>query len=157
MKHVTGLALILVIFWLINSGHFDSLLLGLGLVSVVLVMWINQRMTRVNNEYQPPVLLSPRLPFYLFWLAREIFKSNMHVVRRIWQRRPDLSPTVFTVRVSQQTDVCKALYANSITMTPGTVTLDVQGDEFQVHALTRHTAEGLQSGDMDRQVRRLED
>ncbi|MEX2525945.1 MAG: Na+/H+ antiporter subunit E [Gammaproteobacteria bacterium] len=157
MKHITGLALVLVIFWLINSGHFDSLLLGLGLVSVVLVMWINQRMTKINDEYQPPVLLSLRLPSYLLWLAWEIVKSNMHVVRRIWQRSPDISPTVFTVRVSQQTDVCKVLYANSIIMTPGTVTLEVEGDEFQVHALTRATAESLQSGEMDARVSRLED
>ncbi len=113
-------------------------------------------MTNVNNEYQPPVLLSLRLPGYLLWLALEIVKSNLHVVRRIWQRRPDISPTVFTVRVSQETDVCKALYANSITMTPGTVTLDVEDDVFQVHALTRHTAEGVRSGEMDARVTRLE-
>lgn len=157
MKQITGLVAILVIFWLINSGHYDSLLLSLGAASIVLVVWINQRMAWVNDEFQPPVLLSRRLPVYMFWLVAQIVKSNIHVVRRIWQPSPDISPTVFTVRGSAQTDVCKALYANSIIMTPGTLTLEVQGDEFRVHALTPDAAEDLQSGEMNARIKRLED
>lgn len=61
-----------------------------------------------------------------------------------------------TVKVSQQTDLFKVLYANSITMTPGTVTMEIDGDEFIVHSLTRASREGLQSGEMDRRVRSLE-
>ena len=157
MKRITGLALVLAIFWIINSGHFDGLLLGLGLVSLVLVIVITRRMQTVDGEYEPPVLLSFRLPLYMLWLAWEIIKSNIDVVRRIWQPSPDISPTVFKVTASQKTDVCKVLYANSITMTPGTVTLDVQDNVFEVHALSRDAAEELQTGEMDRRVRALED
>ena len=156
MKHIPWLALVLGVFWLINSGHFDGLLLGLGLFSVVLVILIDLRMERIDAEYQPPIMSSLRLPFYLLWLAGEIFKSNIEVVRCIWQRRPAISPAVFTVKASQKTDLGKVLYANSITMTPGTVTLEIKDGEFEVHALTRSAAEGLKTGAMDRQVRRLE-
>lgn len=156
MKHITGLFLILAVFWLINSGHFDGLLLSLGLISVIGTMLINRRMEQVDGEYEPPVLLSLRLPPYLLWLLKEIVISNIDVIRLIWQRRPAISPTMFKVTATQKTDVCKVLYANSITMTPGTVTLDVEGDTFLVHALTRANAEGVMRGDMDRRVSRLE-
>lgn len=156
MKHIPGLALILTTFWLVNSGRFDTLLLSFGLLSVVLVMLITHRMSRIDGEYHAPVLLTPRLPFYLIWLIGEIIKSNMTVLRCIWQSEPEISPTIFTIRAGQQTDVCKVIYANSITMTPGTVTLEVNEDEFEVHALTRALAAELQSGEMDRQVRLLE-
>ena len=114
-----------------------------------------RRMEVVDHEC-PPVHFSTRAPFYFLWLSWEIIKANIDVVRRIWQRSPDISPTVFTVKASQQSDVGKVIYANSITMTPGTVTLDVQDNTFEVHALTRESAESLQQGRMDRQVKRLE-
>lgn len=156
MKHLWWLALLLVVFWLINSGHFDALLLSLGAASVALVVYLNHRMDRVNNEFQPPILLSPRLPIYLLWLAKAIIQSNIEVVRCIWQPSPAISPSVFTVKASQRSEACRVLYANSIIMTPGTVTLEVDGDELTVHALTRHSAEELRSGEMDRRIRLLE-
>jgi multicomponent Na+:H+ antiporter subunit E len=157
VKRTLSLAFILAVFWIINSGYFEGPLLGLGLVSVILVVLITLRMQAVDGEYEPPMLLSFRLPFYLLWLAREIVKANIDVVRRIWQRSPDITPTVIKVTASQKTDACKVIYANSITLTPGTITLDVQDDVFEVHALTRDAAEELQKGEMDRRVRALED
>lgn len=156
MKHISGLALVLVVFWLINSGHFEALLLGLGLLSIVGVMLINRRLEAVDGEYEPPVLMTLRLPGYLLWLLWQIVKSNIDVVRCIWQRSPQIRPAVLRITVSQQSDVVKVLHANSITMTPGTVTLEVEGNEFEVHALTRAAADGLKSGEMDRRVTSLE-
>lgn len=155
-KHFVWLLFLLGVFWIINSGHFDALLLSFGVISVALVVWINRRMSRVSGEYQPPVILSSRLPFYIAWLLKEIVKSNVDVVRCIWQRQPAIQPRVVTVKVSQESDLFKVLYANSITMTPGTVTMEIEGDEFTVHALTRSSREGLESGEMDRRVRSLE-
>jgi multicomponent Na+:H+ antiporter subunit E len=150
-----GLAFILAIFWLINSGHFQGFLLGLGLLSVAGVVVIVRHMELADQEYTP-VNLSIRLLFYFPWLGREVIRSNIDVVRKIWQPTIDISPGVITVRASQKSDMGKVIYANSITMTPGTVTLDVQDDVFEVHALTREMAEGLQQGEMDRQVARVE-
>ncbi|MCI5106938.1 MAG: Na+/H+ antiporter subunit E [Pseudomonadales bacterium] len=157
MKNFIWLAFLLAVFWIINSGHFDGLLLSLGLISVLFVVWLNHRMSRIGEEYQPPVILSLRLPFYVLWLVKEIVKSNIEVIRAIWQRKPAIEPSVITVKASQQSDLHKALYANSITMTPGTVTMEIEGDQFTIHALTRASREGVESGDMDRRVRSLED
>jgi multicomponent Na+:H+ antiporter subunit E len=156
VKHISGLFFILSIFWVINSGHLQALLLGLGLLSVITVILINMRMEKIDGKYEPPVLLTLRMPAYLFWLLIEIIKSNIDLVKRVWQPRLDISPTVVTVKASQKSDVYRVLYANSITMTPGTVTMDVRGDEFEVHALCRETAESLQQGEMDRRVSSLE-
>lgn len=156
MKEWPFLVFILSLFWLVNSGHFEPLLLGFGLLSIVGIVLLLRRMQVVDGEYVPPIIPSLRLPYYLLWLSWEIIKSNIDVVRLIWQRNPDISPTVFKVHVSQKTDLCRVLYANSITMTPGTVTLDIEGKTFEVHALTRAGAEGVMQGEMDRQVSRLE-
>jgi multicomponent Na+:H+ antiporter subunit E len=156
VKHISGLVLILSIFWLVNSGYFLGLLLTLGVLSVVLVVVIVKRMEKIDGEYIAPVFLSVRLPGYLLWLLWEIIKSNIDVVKLIWQPVPKISPTIFTVKSSQKTDICKVLYANSIIMTPGTVTLDIKDDVFEVHALTTDIAEAVKQGEMDRRVSALE-
>jgi len=156
MKNFIWLFFLLAVFWIINSGHFDGLLLSLGLISILFVVWLNTRMSRISDKYEPPVILSARLPFYLAWLVKEIVKSNIEVIRCIWQRNPAIEPRVITTAASQSTDLYRAFYANSITMTPGTVTLEIEGDQFTVHTLTRASREGVESGDMDRRVRSLE-
>ena len=155
MKHIAILVFLLAVFWLINSGHFTPLLLALGAASVALVTIVTWRKRTLDGEYQPPVLLSPRMPAYLFWLGIEIFKSNLDVIRRVWQGRPDISPTVVSVPAPQDA-LLRTLYANSITMTPGTVTLETGDDGLTVHALTREGAESLRTGEMERQVSRLQ-
>jgi multicomponent Na+:H+ antiporter subunit E len=156
MKNLIWLALLLAVFWIINSGHFDILLLSLGVLSVAIVLGITRLMTRVDEEYHPTVISSPRLPLYVAWLMKEIVKSNIEVIRCIWQRHPAIDPQVIKVKASQQTDLFKVLYANSITLTPGTITIEIEDDEFTIHALTRSSREGLETGDMDRRVRSLE-
>jgi multicomponent Na+:H+ antiporter subunit E len=156
VKRITGLALILSVFWMVNSGYFKLLLLSLGIVSVVGVILINRRMESVDGEYESPIILSLRLPLYLSWLTGEVIKSNIDVVKRIWQKEPDISPTVFRVTADQRTDVFRVLYANSITMTPGTVTMGIDGNVFEVHALTHEAADGVREGSMNRQVTQLE-
>lgn len=156
MKNSIWLALVLAVFWIINSGHFDLLLLTFGALSVALVIVITRIMSRVDGGYYPTVILSSGLPFYLLWLLKEIVKSNLEVIRCIWQRNPAIEPRIIRIKASQKTDLFKVLYANSITMTPGTVTIEVEDDEFTVHALTRSSREGLEAGEMDRLVRRLE-
>ncbi len=157
MKNILGLVLILSIFWLVNSGHFGALLLSLGVLSVAGVVLINKRMEAVDGGYESPVLLSLRLPAYLLWLTWEIIKSNIEVSGYIWLRTSAIKPTVFKVTADQKTDVCKVLYANSIIMTPGTLTLDVQDNVFEVHALTGDFAETLKQGEMNRRVKGLEE
>jgi multicomponent Na+:H+ antiporter subunit E len=113
-------------------------------------------MERVDGESEPSIVMSVYLPYYLFWLVIEIVKSNIDVVMRVWKGEEAISPTVFKVKASQKSDVCRVLYANSITMTPGTITLDIDGDTFEVHALSGDGKAGVMTGEMDRQVSKLE-
>jgi len=110
----------------------------------------------VDHESQP-LLLPLRIPGYHLWLIKEIILSNIIVVKHIWLGNETISPVLTKIKANQKTDMGKVIYANSITLTPGTVAVDVAGDQITVHALLRENIEDLQAGEMDRRVCRLED
>jgi multicomponent Na+:H+ antiporter subunit E len=143
------------VLWFLLSGHTASHLLALGALSVGLVWLISSRMGLIDREGFP-IHLVLRWPRYLLWLGARIIESNIAVSRLILRPRMDIDPSRFTVKSSAQSEEGRVTYANSITLTPGTVTLGIDGAELEVHALTREAAEELGRGDMDRQVRRLE-
>ncbi len=150
--HALVLGISLAIFWLLLSGHYTGLLLALGVASVTLVIYLALRMDRVDGERQP-LHVAPKLITYWAWHFAEIIKCNIDVARRIVNPSLPISPTVVRVRTGQDSPIATATYANSITLTPGTVTLRVEGDDFHVHALSREGAKDLQSGEMERRVR----
>ncbi|OUS34630.1 cation transporter ['Osedax' symbiont bacterium Rs2_46_30_T18] len=155
MRHTINLFLMLVIFWLLNSGHNSALMLSLGAASIALVLYIAHRMDVVDHESQP-VHLSLKLPGYFVWLLKNLVHANIAVVKHIWLGNGSISPTLTTVKASQKTNVGKVIYANSITITPGTVTVDLVDDRIIVHALLRKNIQALKTGEMDRRVSRLE-
>lgn len=155
MRHAISLTFILAGFWLLLSGHFVPLLLGLGAVSILLVVAIALRMDAFDQENQS-LHLTLRFTPYWVWLAGEIVKSNIDVVRCIWSPISAISPTRIHLTATQRSDAGKVIYANSITLTPGTVAMRLKGDRIEVHALTRAVAASLQEGEMDRRVRELE-
>jgi len=152
---MVSLVVVLAVVWLLLSGHYTGLLLILGALSCVFVAWIAHRMEVVDHEGHP-IHISWRAPNYWLWLGWEIVKANIDVTRRILDPRLPISPTVFTVTASQKTDLGRVTYANSITLTPGTVSLSLSENEIEVHALSRDAAEELKRGAMDRQVTRFE-
>ena len=154
--HTISLFLALAAFWLLNSGHYTLLITSLGLVSTALVLYIAHRMDVVDHESQP-LHLTLKIPGYLAWLAKEIILSNISVVKHIWLGNKTISPVLTTIKASQKTDLGKVIYANSITLSPGTVTVDLAGDRIKVHALLRENIEALEAGEMDRRTSRLED
>ena len=156
MQHTISLCLTLAAFWLLNSGHYTALMLSLGAASVALVLYVAHRMDVVDHESQP-VHLSLKMPGYFMWLFKELVFANISVVKHIWLGNKTISPTLTTIRASQKTDIGKVIYATSITLTPGTVAVDVVGDEILVHALLRRNIDDLKSGNMDRRVSLLED
>ena len=155
VPHTISLFVTLAVFWLLISGHYTLLILSLGLTSIALVLFIAHRMDVVDHESQP-LLIPLRIPGYHLWLIKEIILANISVVKHIWLGNETISPVLTTIKASQKTDMGKVIYANSITLTPGTVTVDVVGDEITVHALLRQNIEELQAGEMDRRVSRLE-
>lgn len=156
VPHTISMFLTLAVFWLLNSGHYTLLITSLGLISIVLVLYIAHRMDVVDHESQP-LLIPLRIPSYHLWLMKEIILANISVVKHIWLGNKTISPVLTTIKANQKTDMGKVIYANSITLTPGTVAVDVVGDEITVHALLRQNIEELQAGEMDRRVCRLED
>ncbi|MDH5786578.1 MAG: Na+/H+ antiporter subunit E [Chromatiales bacterium] len=155
MRHIIILSLSLALFWLVNSGHYSPLMLSFGLISIILAVSIAHKMDVVDHEAQP-IHLTTRLPAYFLWLTREIVASNLLVVKHIWLGNHSISPTFATITASQRTDMGKVIYANSITLTPGTVTVEMKDDKFLVHALLETSIKDLEAGEMDRRVSGVE-
>lgn len=151
MLQIISLTVILSMLWLLLSGHYNGLLLGLGLASVVLTLIISARMEVTDREGHP-IHLALRGLIYWPWLVKEIVVANVDVAKAILGMTDDIRPSLFTIKASQQTDLGRTIYANSITLTPGTVTIAMSGDELTIHALTPAAREGLGTGEMDRRV-----
>lgn len=155
LKHSINLTLFLFTVWLLLSGHYTPLLLFLGLLSTLLVVFLAARADLIDHEMQA-VLIKPTVLLYWIWLGREIIRSNIDVCRRIIDPRMPISPRMIRVRVTQHSDLGRVTYANSITLVPGTVTVDVEDEVFTVHALTQEAADELLCGEMNRRVCALE-
>ncbi|MFA9473236.1 MAG: Na+/H+ antiporter subunit E [Filomicrobium sp.] len=145
----------LFLFWLALSGHYTPFLLTIGVLCVALTVFVASRMSIVDDEGQPMELLFAA-PSYWAWLFVEIAKSGVTVTRIILDPRLPISPTFTTVHASQKTAAGRATYANSITLTPGTITTAVADDIFTVHAIVREVADDLEAGGMDERVRQFE-
>ena len=152
--HYASAAIMLYSFWLVLSGHFSPLLLFLGVVSALSATWILYRMDRIDGE-PFGLRLTPRLLSYAGWLLWNVIKSNIDVARRIWDPRLHINPVWSRLDTSVTTPMQRTLYANSITLTPGTLTTDVRADHFLVHALSRKDVNDLRRGEMERRIRRL--
>ena len=147
-------ALALAVTWYLWSGLHLPLIIGFGIFSIGFVLWIMARMEAVADE-EPVYRLGLRPVFYLPYLIIEIIKANVDVTKAVFSPK-SISPRTFRTKASQKTAVGRVIYANSITLTPGTITLDLRGDDLLIHALTKDTQAGVESGDMDRRVTRLE-
>lgn len=156
MTHAVSLGLVLLGTWLLMSGIYDHpLLLVLAVASVAAVVALTMRMDVVDHEGHP-VHLGRRAVLYWPWLFVEILKANLDVVRRVLSPRRAISPTLVRLRTSQRSDLGRVIYANSITLTPGTVSVSVEPDAILVHALSLDGAEALETGEMDRRVSAME-
>jgi multicomponent Na+:H+ antiporter subunit E len=152
---IAAMAGFLLIFWLALSGHYTPWLVAIGLLSSAAVALAAHRAGTADREGFPIRLLL-KAPAYWLWLVKEIALSAVSVVRVILSPRLPVTPTMTTVKAGQRTEAGIATYANSITLTPGTITVGVDGDELSVHALVGDGALDLESGRMDRKVTQFE-
>jgi multicomponent Na+:H+ antiporter subunit E len=145
-------------FWIILSGHFDTELLTYGVISVGVVLFVSLRMRLVDDEGFPIALVG-RFAVYFFWLMKETFIANVTVAKLILNPRLPIDPRILKYKVSQKTPAGRVIYANSITLTPGTNTMLVTGDVFEVHALTgtAEDREFVEQDAMDRWVTWVEE
>jgi multicomponent Na+:H+ antiporter subunit E len=143
---------LLFLFWILLSGHLEPLLLGLGMASIALTVFLSRRMNIIDHESYP-LHLSLKFPGFFVYLFREIVKANIDVVTRIlsWRKVP-ISPQMIEIPQSQETDLGAVIYANSITLTPGTVTIKLSKDNLTVHALSKEAASELATGAMSEEI-----
>lgn len=155
MLRTLSLGLILFVLWVFLSGYFEPLFMSLGVASCVLCVLIARRMNLIDREGHPIQLLLRGLAYWP-WLFWEILKANVDVARAILRPKMAVRPQVLHFKGSQKSDLGRVIYGNSITLTPGTVTIALEKELFEVHALTDGAAKDLKSGNMDRRIRGLE-
>jgi multicomponent Na+:H+ antiporter subunit E len=150
-----GLGIALFVLWLLLSGIYTPLLIILGIFSSTLVAWIAHRMNVADHEGFPIHFTWTAISYWP-WLLWEIVKANINVSRIIIKKEPSISPILFRIPADQNTELGQVTYANSITLTPGTVSIAVGEGMIDVHALTQEAADDLKSGRMNERACRLE-
>lgn len=149
--HYLAVVAVLFGFWLVLSGHWIPFLLVSGVASSLVVAAFVQRMGSLDREGQPLHLLLRSLSYWP-WLLWEIVKAAWDVSKLIVDPKLPISPTLVRAPTSQKTNLGVVIYANSITLTPGTISVDVEDGAILVHAITRAGADSLLEGTMDRRV-----
>lgn len=148
------LAALLMAAWVLWSGYLKPLLLGFGVFSSILVVYLAHRMGLTDFHFLEGRFLL-RLPRYWVWLAREVVRSSIEVTRIVLSPKMPISPTVAEFRTRCSLDLDRVILGNSITLTPGTLTLRIEDGHFVVHALTEAAARDILSGEMERRVAAL--
>ncbi|MEQ8427701.1 MAG: Na+/H+ antiporter subunit E [Gammaproteobacteria bacterium] len=154
--HVAGMVITLVALWLLLSGHYTPLVTGLGLLSVLLVAWISIRMDLLEYDQPDVFRQTVRSVPYGFWLLKEIVLANIDVIKRILDPKLPISPRLVDIPSTQVDELARVAYANSITLTPGTISIDVEGKYIEVHTLSENGVEGLMTGEMDKRITEVE-
>lgn len=149
MTYTLGLLAALVAFWFVLSGETSPFFLGLSAVAVLAALLLSARLHVIDRDGSP-YHRAPQLVLYLGWLIGEIVKANVAVIARVIGPKHAIDPAMVEVKSSATSNLGRALFANSITLTPGTVTVDVAGSTLKVHALVRENAGEDSFGDMDR-------
>lgn len=157
MRHTLILAITLVLLWMALSGFFTPLMLGFGVFSIVLVLVISHRMDVVDQEGHPLHLRPHRLLLFWVWLLKEIVVSNLMVARLILSPKLPISPTLTRVNVRRLSIVGQVTFGNSITLTPGSLTVELEPGIATVHTLTRETADGLADSSLGERLAAVEE
>jgi len=138
---------LLAAFWVVLSGHFDPLLLTLGAVSITVVCAMAWRADLyLHRDLTVPFAL--RLPWFFLWLGWQVLLSSLTVVRQVWSPRPGLRPVVGSTPAQDLSELSQVTYANAITLTPGTLSLDISDRLIQVHSLDSTGVDELRKGAM---------
>ena len=155
MRTIIAASLIF-LFWFMLSGHTEVLLIALGVLSTLLVVFLSSRMKIIDHESYP-IHLSLKLLTYFVYLGKEILQANLDVIKRIIKPGRSVNPAIKQLPVSKETDLGKVIYANSITLTPGTVTVEMTDEKIKIHALNKDAIADLEKGIMADKVPDKED
>lgn len=149
--------IIMFAFWILLSGHFTVILLATGVISSFLVAWWSHDLLFGKIDFSRSFGMFVRFICYLPWLFWQIIVSNFDLVYRTLHPSMPIDPEIVEFDTDFDTDMGVAILANSITLTPGTVTIVANREgRFLVHAIARGPAESLMAGEMLRKVERVE-
>lgn len=144
------LFIILFATWVAFSGYLEPFFLISGAISSAIAAFFAYRMSVIEKEYfDMPLYLHFSMWGYSLWLLREIVSSSLATAKIMWHIHPQISPTLACIKTIQKNDVGRVLYANSITLTPGTVSIMVEDEQILVHALCASGVADLETGEMD--------
>ena len=146
---------VLFIFWLILSGHYTPFLLVIGIISCVFIVILVVKMEILDDEALPIKFLFPAIKYWP-WLFGQIIQSALNVAKIIINPNLPITPTMIKIKPLQETDVGVVTFANSITLTPGTISVEIDNDNILVHAITRDNAFDLEQGVMNEKCKRFE-
>ena len=148
--------LLLLTTWIVFSGKFDAFHLGLGVVSCLFVTWISHDFLFQDRKKSWEKRMQETGAFlqYIPWLTVEIIKANLHVFKLAMTREgyEEMSPRIVTIKTKLKTDFAKFVFANSITLTPGTITMLIRGDVFHVHTMSQFLEDDLLEGAIEQKV-----
>ncbi|MFT6877617.1 MAG: multicomponent Na+:H+ antiporter subunit E [Granulosicoccus sp.] len=149
--------LTLTCLWLLLSGLFKTQLIILGVLSVALVFYFAKRMRVLEHRGQSLYFKFRHILSYWWWLMYQILLSNIDVTKRVWSADLDIKPTLRRVRATPNTELGRVVYANSITLTPGTTAINFTPEnDILVHALHEDSLLELEAGEMAARVRDVE-
>ena len=146
MSHLFRLGVILVVVWLLLSGIYEPLMLSFGAVSILISLWLTKRMLRIDQE-QFTFFVTISLVKFLAQLFYKVIVSNYDVTLRVLGIRP-VESTFITIEVPFDNDVARVLYANAITLTPGSASIALSDHTLLVHTISEQGAQDLAQGDI---------
>jgi len=149
-----SIVIVIVLFslWLLLSGIYTQMITGLGFAATLLVLLILNRMNAQDGDSVEMHLSPIRFGKYLVWLMVEIARANWAVTKTILSRNMNIRQHLFTVPYTQKTDLAQVVFANSITLTPGTITVETEDGQFLVHALSFSDDDPAAIADMDARI-----
>jgi len=148
--------LLLFLNWIVLSGKFDAFHLILGVISCGVVTWLSQDLLYSDRRKKLGERLRETWFFikYIPWITWEVVKANLHVFKLAMTKEgyEEISPRVVTFKTYLRSDFAKFVLANSITLTPGTITMLIRGSEFHVHTMSQFLEDDLLEGAIEEKV-----
>lgn len=158
MVHMTRLALVLFAFWMVLSGRTETKFVVYGILTAVVTTWVTYPLLLVPNKdgskkYYVFGFSIPKMIMYFFWLMWQLVLANIDVLLATTGQELNIDPKVVRFRFRADNPMASVILANSITLTPGTVTMNVTDDGvYEIHALTVGAAAGVLDGGMQKKV-----
>lgn len=160
-KNSSKILLFLALFftWFCFSGYKETFFLVSGVISCLIAIYFSAKMGILENDERHEMIyakpFTPKYILWAIWLFKEIIISSIAVSIKVWQTNMKISPVLLWIKSEDETEIALATYANSITLTPGTVCVDVKGNNLLIHALVRENIKSLKNGDMDKRIKKV--